>query len=74
MIGGTSAGAAIMPSAVMITGGNSYEALLNGAFANGEGAGPDDLTYDPYGGCGFIDAFVVDSHFRYCMNITSVLL
>ena len=47
------------------------QALLYGAYEIGTEEGSNDLTYDPLGGLGFIDDFVVDSHFRYMYKRTS---
>ncbi|ELT90727.1 hypothetical protein CAPTEDRAFT_193384 [Capitella teleta] len=63
VMGGTSAGAAVVGSAPMIMGGMSYEALRYGAFPEGEEGGPDDLIYEPGGGIGLLDSHIVDSHY-----------
>jgi cyanophycinase len=47
----------------MIMGGVSYNALLNGAFPDGEKVGPDDLIYDPLGGIEMMDSYQLYSHF-----------
>lgn len=83
IIGGTSAGAAVMAggnyqgsSSVMISGGTSIDAILNGAkpltpeligcAANnscGAGIAEDTLTYQPQGGLGLFSYGVLDTHF-----------
>ena len=48
----------------MITGGISWNALVYGAFSGGpKPLYPDDLTYDEHGGLGFLQNWVVDTHF-----------
>ena len=51
VVSGTSAGAACLGLSVMITGGDSYDALINGAQPNTP-SGPYDLSYEPNGGLG----------------------
>lgn len=45
------------------TGGMSWDALRYGAFST-PGHRRDDLVYDPHGGLGFLDGYVLDTHFR----------
>jgi len=62
-IGGTSAGTDIQQGAPMITGGESWNALLYGAYPYVNPKDEDDgLTYDPRGGFGFFKAGFVDTH------------
>lgn len=83
IIGGTSAGTAVMAggnfqgsSAVMITGGTSFDAVVNGAQAlTAEQLGcsnhnncpeqvkENTLTYHPQGGLGLFNYGVLDTHF-----------
>jgi cyanophycinase len=83
VIGGTSAGTAVMSggnyqgsSSVMISGGTSIEAVVNGAkplsaellgCANSNTCGAeikeDTLTYQPQGGLGLFSYGVLDTHF-----------
>lgn len=83
IIGGTSAGTAVMSggnyqgsSSVMITGGTSLDAVINGAkplspellgCANTNSCGADikedTLTYQPQGGLGLFSYGVLDTHF-----------
>ncbi|WP_426321745.1 hypothetical protein [Microbacterium sp. E-13] len=62
VVSGVSAGLTIQQGADMITGGESYEAWRDGA---AEGYLDDEraLGYLPYGGFGFVDSVVIDSHF-----------
>ncbi|KAL9655095.1 hypothetical protein ABK040_008876 [Willaertia magna] len=60
-IAGTSAGTAIQcGKPAMITGGVSYEAIINGAFNYSNG---DNLSFDNKGGFGFFPIGVLDTHF-----------
>ncbi len=61
-VGGDSAGGTALTGAVMMVGGESYNALLSGA--NPEETDDDlDLVYDRDGGMGFLPNFVLDTHF-----------
>ncbi|WP_345800490.1 cyanophycinase [Microbacterium sp. AZCO] len=62
VVSGVSAGLTIQQGADMITGGESYEAWRDGAAA---GYLDDEraLGYLPYGGFGFVDGVLIDSHF-----------
>ena len=62
VVAGVSAGLTIQQGADMITGGESYQALRDGATAGYL----DDATalgYLPHGGFGFVDGVLLDSHF-----------
>jgi cyanophycinase len=62
LVAGVSAGLTIQQGADMITGGESYQAWRDGATAGYL----DDATalgYLPYGGFGFVDGVLIDSHF-----------
>ena len=63
VIAGTSAGTAISGKRVMISGGESYNALVKGAFLDGQEEERYDLTYNSSGGFGFFDPGVIDTHF-----------
>lgn len=62
VVAGVSAGLTIQQGADMVTGGESYEAWRDGATA---GYLDDEraLGYLPYGGFGFVDGVLLDSHF-----------
>jgi len=65
LVAGTSAGTAIQaPKPAMITGGESWEAVVYGAFEDGS---PDIrssyLSYDAQGGFGLFTLGLVDTHF-----------
>ena len=45
-------------------GGVSWEALRYGVHTTFSEDHPDDLVYNPSGGLGFLDGFVIDTHFR----------
>ncbi|WP_440897977.1 cyanophycinase [Amphibacillus sp. Q70] len=62
MIAGSSAGAAVQPSEIMITRGKSDHAIVEGA-QEGYQPGSPTLTYIRRGGLGFFDYGIVDSHF-----------
>jgi cyanophycinase len=48
----------------MITGGSSYDGLTYGAFSGGyKPLRPDELSYDEYGGLGFLASWIPDTHF-----------
>lgn len=48
----------------MITGGSSYDGLTYGAFSGGyKPLRPDELSYDEYGGLGFLAGWLPDTHF-----------
>ncbi|KJL45450.1 cyanophycinase [Microbacterium trichothecenolyticum] len=62
VVAGVSAGLTIQQGADMVTGGESYQAWRDGATAGYL----DDATalgYLPYGGFGFVDGVLLDSHF-----------
>jgi len=61
MVGGSSAGVEVMQSNVMITGGQSWNALVYGAMTSSDD--PNNLTYDPLGGLGFLEGVIIDAHF-----------
>ncbi|KAK7094812.1 cyanophycinase-like [Littorina saxatilis] len=61
VIAGSSAGSACQPSSVMVTGGVSWDALKDGAQTSSKHT--DDLTYNPDGGLGFLEGYVIDTHF-----------
>eukprot|EP00095_Tigriopus_kingsejongensis_P000431 maker-scaffold171_size289870-snap-gene-1.37 protein:Tk00431 transcript:maker-scaffold171_size289870-snap-gene-1.37-mRNA-1 annotation:"hypothetical protein CAPTEDRAFT_193384" len=61
VVGGTSAGAAVMSGGVMVSGGMSYDALAYGSSTDSEYE--DDLTYEAAGGMGLAAGLVVDTHF-----------
>lgn len=71
VVAGSSAGTAVQapgPKEPMITGGESYNALVWGSFEApcGGPAGDvcnDDLTFDAGGGLGFFTAGLIDTHF-----------
>jgi len=69
VISGSSAGTTIHVGGIkqkypMVTGGESYQALRDGPFSDGENlVDPDDLTYDPNGGFMFFNYGLVDTHF-----------
>lgn len=62
VVAGVSAGLTIQQGPDMITGGESYEAWRDGATA-GYLDDPRTLGYLPYGGFGFVDGVLIDSHF-----------
>ncbi|MEZ4299399.1 MAG: cyanophycinase [Polyangiaceae bacterium] len=71
LVAGTSAGTAVMapaPSRPMVTGGESYNALVWGAYETAC-SGPsgdicqDDLTFDAGGGLGLFTYGLLDTHF-----------
>ena len=64
VVGGTSAGCVGLSVPVMINGGMSWDALRYGAFVYGTEPNSGDLVYDPEGGLGFLEDYVLDSHFR----------
>ena len=44
----------------------SYDGLLYGAYPGGfDPRYPDDLSYDEFGGVGFISGMIPDTHFRF---------
>lgn len=65
LIAGTSAGTAVQASkrATMITGGESWQALVHGAFEEGTTSISYALTYNPHGGFGLFTLGLVDTHF-----------
>ena len=62
VVAGVSAGLTIQHGADMVTGGESYQAWRDGGTA-GYLDDADALGYLPYGGFGFIDGVLLDSHF-----------
>ncbi|MFC7759844.1 hypothetical protein ACFQY4_18840 [Catellatospora bangladeshensis] len=62
VIAGTSAGAQIQQGADMVTGGESYQALRDGA-RPGYFDDPDTSGYWPAGGFGFLTSGLIDTHF-----------
>ena len=47
----------------------SYDGLLYGAYPGGfDPRYPDDLSYDEFGGVGFISGMIPDTHFRFVFN------
>lgn len=62
VVAGVSAGLTIQQGADMVTGGESYEAWRDGATA-GYLDDARALGYLPYGGFGFVDSVLLDSHF-----------
>lgn len=46
----------------MVTGGVSWNALTHGAFP-GTPSSSSDLSYESFGGLGFLQGWLVDSHF-----------
>ena len=63
VIMGTSASTAIQQKTPMITGGESYEALLYGSFPEINSSYPKNLSYDINGGFGFFEHGYLDVHF-----------
>ena len=63
VVGGTSAGTAILSGVPMVTGGESYEAVVHGAKTKPDPTMSYELTYDPNGGFGLFSAGPVDTHF-----------
>ena len=48
----------------MITGGSSYDGLTSGSFSGGyKPLRPNELSYDEYGGLGFLAGWIPDTHF-----------
>lgn len=43
----------------------SWEALRYGVHTTYSDDHPDYLVYNPSGGLGFLDGFIIDAHFRY---------
>lgn len=43
----------------------SWEALRYGVHTTYSEDHPDYLVYNPSGGLGFLDGFIIDAHFRY---------
>lgn len=62
VVAGVSAGLTIQQGADMITGGESYQALRDGA-TPGYLDDATALGYLPFGGFGFVDGVLLDSHF-----------
>ncbi|KAL5005981.1 hypothetical protein ScPMuIL_017139 [Solemya velum] len=63
VIAGTSAGLACQTGTIMIRSGMSWESLRHGAHDSYSASHPDDLVYEPRGGLGFIDGYLLDQHF-----------
>ncbi|XP_011440861.3 cyanophycinase [Magallana gigas] len=63
VISGTSAGTECQPNKLMINNGMSYEALRYGVHTTYSEDHPDYLVYNPSGGLGFLDGFIIDAHF-----------
>ncbi|XP_050400418.1 cyanophycinase [Patella vulgata] len=61
VVAGSSAGTACQPSAVMVEGGVSYDALRYGAHTSSSHS--DDLVYNQHGGTGLFDGYILDTHF-----------
>ncbi len=62
LVSGVSAGLTIQQGADMVTGGESYQAWRDGA-QPGYLDDASALGYLPYGGFGFVDSALIDSHF-----------
>ena len=62
VVAGVSAGLTIQQGSDMVTGGESYQAWRDGGTA-GYLDDADALGYLPYGGFGFVDGVLLDSHF-----------
>ena len=62
IIAGTSAGSDIQQQAPMVTGGLSWEALVNGAHSYISDEHPNYLSYQAEGGFGFFDMGILDTH------------
>ena len=62
VLAGTSAGATIMQTGPMVTGGESYYGIRDGSH-RGYSSDRYELTYEPDGGFGFFSAGLVDTHF-----------
>lgn len=62
VVSGVSAGLTIQQGADMVTGGESYQAWRDGG-TPGYLDDADALGYLPYGGFGFVDGVLLDSHF-----------
>ena len=63
VVGGTSAGTDAQVKAPMITGGESYEGIRNGAFPYIQKNHLNDLSYNPAGGFGLFTYGLLDTHF-----------
>ncbi len=63
VVGGTSAGTDALVKAPMITGGESYEGIRNGAFPYIQEDHLNDLSYNPAGGFGLFTYGLLDTHF-----------
>jgi len=64
VVGGSSAGTSCHPAGPMITGGYSWEACVYGAFPGGYNDNyPYDLSYNELGGLGFMQNYLLDTHF-----------
>ncbi|XP_062601136.1 cyanophycinase-like [Saccostrea cucullata] len=63
VVAGTSAGTECQPNKIMINSGESWEALRYGVHTSYSDKRPHDLVYNPRGGLGFLDGFIIDAHF-----------
>lgn len=62
-VAGTSAGAAVLQKTPMVTGGESYYGVRDGASSSPPGSDLNKLTYRPGGGFGFFPSGLLDTHF-----------
>jgi cyanophycinase len=63
VVAGSSAGTTIQQSTPMVSGGLSYQALVNGAYDHIDDENLDNLSYDKAGGFGFFSYGFLDTHF-----------
>ena len=65
LVSGTSAGTAVQAAkrATMITGGESWQSLVHGAFKEDSTSIPYALTHNPLGGFGLFTLGLIDTHF-----------
>jgi len=65
MVAGTSAGMGCFSNRAMIIDGGTWSSLAEGVFANTGYSNkyPNNMAYDPNGGLGLLDDFVLDTHF-----------
>ena len=63
-LAGTSAGATIMQTGPMVTGGESYYGVRDGS-SRGYSSDPYELRYQPDGGFGFFSVGLIDTHFAF---------
>lgn len=52
-------------TSISLIDGMSWEALRYGVHTTYSEDHPDYLVYNPSGGLGFLDGFIIDAHFRY---------